>query len=76
MKLQAKVQQPTFDELVWPQPTTRRQSLEVERMSSEPSAADNFECSNWSLAAIWILNGVLLTAIGIAAWYITTWFIL
>jgi hypothetical protein len=68
---------PTFDELLWPQPTTRRERLEAEReLKAATAARCDFEYSNWGLAAIWILNGVLLTAIGITVWYITSWFIL
>ena len=66
------LQEQTFDELVWPQPLTRRQKQELERAEG----ISNFEYSNKVTALLWVFNGLCLALIGIAAAYITSLFVM
>lgn len=65
-------QLPTFDELIWPQPTNRRQKLELER----PGPGANFEDSKWPLIALLTFDAIMLLGIAVALVHITSWFIL
>jgi hypothetical protein len=66
------VPEPTFDELIWPQPKTRREYKKLQ----QPEGISNSEYSNRSLIILWTINLILLSAFGITAAYITSLFIL
>ena len=65
-------QLPTFDELIFPQPKSRREKQQQERAEG----ISNFEYSSMVTTLLWVFNGLGLALIGIAAAYITSLFVM
>ncbi len=72
MPKQKQLQELTFDELVWPQPQSRKEL----KKSQQPEGISNFEYSNIGTAIIWTANLITLFALSITAAYITSLFVM